>query len=425
MENKTKFFKSAVLLQFFPIILLGIFLYSKFEKQEILNIREFHPHELNIGTLFPVIIFLVCCIFSLPYLFSKKEYNDPENDIDVQKKLRTENFWKFAFYSNVVLLLLLSTFLAVINFLHPKAFIITGNEFYYVFIFLQALSVVVLSLILASFMLSSGVLWKTNKTLSVIILSFCFIFFITWTWIDFICINEFKKYSEYYYLAEEAPDEITEDVVEVTPEEYDYQGDVSENRGELIEIEEAWNYFLNNKYDLKGKQEFTEIRFPMYSNFLLNTEDDGDYFLTGYLKNLRNDPKMISLAFEMYQSVLYNSVSRRTYRIGNFDKVIDGLLFTYEDLFDNENEGNLQKIYKIMTAEREGYGLDAGEYYPELEKYFTPETIELLESTRLSNGSQFSNGDIVWFYSFWARRNHENNSDEVVSVLREIKENYN
>ena len=78
-----------------------------------------------------------------------------------------------------------------------------------------------------------------------------------------------------------------------------------------------------------------------------------------------------------------------------------------------------------MTAEREGYGLDAGEYYPELEKYFTPETIELLESTRLSNGSQFSNGDIVWFYSFWARRNHENNSDEVVSVLREIKEYYN
>ena len=78
-----------------------------------------------------------------------------------------------------------------------------------------------------------------------------------------------------------------------------------------------------------------------------------------------------------------------------------------------------------MTAERDGYGLDAGDYYPQLEKYFTAETVELLESTRLSNGSQFSNGDIVWFYSFWARRNHEGNVNEVLSVLREIQENYN
>lgn len=423
MKNKAKFFKSTILLQFIPVTLLGIFLYSKFKRQEILNIPELHPHELNIGALFPVVFFLACGLISIPYLFSKKTESDEE--ADSQKILRTNNFWKFAFYSNVVLLLLVSIFLTIANLRHPKEFIIIGDEFYYVLVFLQALSIPVLSLILASFMLSSGVLWKTNKTLATVILFFGFLLFGAWIWMDLLCINEFRRISENHYLENEIPVETSDDVVEVEPEDYEYQGDVSEDRGESVQLEEAWNYFLNHKYDLSGKQEFTEVRFPIYSNFLLNTEDDGDYFLTGYVNEIRRDPKMISLAFEMYQSILYNSVSRRTYRIANFDKVIDGLLFTYEDLHSEENEGNLQKIYRIMSAEKEGYGLDAGEYYPELEKYFSTETIELLEATRLSNGSQFSNGDIVWFYSFWARRHHENNSDEVVSVLREIKENYN
>lgn len=424
MNNKTRFFKSTILLQFILISILGVFLYSKFERQEILNIPELHPNEFTIGTLFPVIFFVICCLISIPYLFSKEIIQETE----IQKTLRIKNFWKFSFYSNAILVILILIFSVIINLQHTKEIIVRGDEIYYLFVFFQALLPVLLSLILASFMLTSGIYWNTNKGLASITLFLGFFFFMIFVGPDYMFMNEFRKMSAYHYefLELENSAEETPVVVEEEIDESQYQeGDSSEDRGESIEIEEAWNYFLNNKYDLKGKQEFTEVRFPMYSNFLLNTEDDGDYFLTGYVKEIRKDPKMISLAFEMYKSILYSSVSRRTYRIGNFDKVIDGLLFTHEDLYSDEKVGNLQKIYKIMSAEREGYGLDAGEYYTELEKYFTPETIELLESTRLSNGSQFSNGDIVWFYSFWARRNHEKNSDEVVSILREIKENYN
>lgn len=427
MDKQTRFFKSTILLQFLPISLLGIFLYSKFQRQEILNIPELHPNEFTIGTIFPVLFFIICAVISIPYLFSKKNIEETE-ETEIQKRLRIKNFWKFSFYGNAILAVLILIFSVVINLQHTKEIIVRGDEFYYLFVFFQALLPVLLSLILASFMLTSGVYWNTNKALASIILFIGFFFFVIFVGSDYMLMNEFRKLSTYHYeyLELENSAQETPSVVEEEIDDSEYQeGDSSEDRGESVEIEEAWNYFLNNKYDLKGKQEFTEVRFPMYSNFLLNTEDDGDYFLTGYVKDIRRDPKMISLAFEMYQSVLYSSVSRRTYRIANFDKVIDGLLFTYDDLYSDGNERNLQKIYNIMTAEREGYGLDAGEYYPELEKYFTPETIELLESIRLSNGSQFSNGDIVWFYSFWARRNHENNSDEVVSVLREIKEYYN
>lgn len=424
MDNKTKFYRCTMLFQFFPIALLGIFLYSKFQKQEILNIPEMHPNEFIIGSSFPVLFFIGCCIFSIPYLFSKQSIEE-NHELQMQKKLRQKNFWKFAFYSNVALLVIFLLFLAFVNFQHKREFIIAGDEIIYLFIFFQALFVVLASLILASFMLAAGVYWKTNKTLAIIILTLGFSFFGTWVALEYLFLSEFKRMSEYYYV-EEIPLENEAEVVEVPFEESDYpQGDSSEDRGESVEIEEAWNHFINNKYDLKGKQEFTEIRFPMYSNFLENTENDGDYFLTGYVDEIRKDPAMISLAFQMYKTVLYSSVSRRTYRISNFDKVIDGLLFTYDDLMSDESAGNMQKIYKIMAAKREGYDLDAGEYYAQLEKYFTPETIDLLENTRLSNGSQFSNGDIVWFYSFWARRNHENNIEEVVSALKEIKEYYN
>lgn len=427
MDNQTRFFKSTILLQLIPIALLGIFLYSKFQKQEILNIPELHPNEFTIGTLFPVIFFVICCIISIPYLFSKKITEETE-ETEIKKSLRIKNFWKFSFYGNVILVVLILIFSVIINLQHTKEIIVRGDEIYYLFVFFQALLPVLLSLILASFMLTSGVYWNTNKGLAVITLFLGFFFFVIFVGSNYLLMNEFRKMSTYHYesLELENSAEETPVVVEEEIDESQYQeGDSSEDRGELIEIEEAWNYFLNNKYDLKGKQEFTEVRYPMYSNFLLNTEDDGDYFLTGYVNEIRKDPAMISLAFEMYKSVLYSSVSRRTYRIANFDKVIDGLLFTYEDLTSEENSGNMQKIFRIMNAPRDGYDLDAGEYYPQLEKYFSTETIELLESTRLSNGSQFSNGDIVWFYSFWARRNHEGNVSEVLSALKEIQENYN
>ena len=427
MNNQTRFFKSALLLQFIPIALLGVFLYSKFERQEIANIREFHPNEFNIGMLFPVIFFVVCGLISIPYLFSKKNSEETE-EAEIQKNLRTKNFWKFSFYFNAVLATFILIFFGILNLQHPKEFIVRGDEIYYFFVFFQALLPVLLSLILGSFMLASGVYWKANKMLATITLFLGFFFFVAFVGCDFLLLNDFKKMSDYHHGQIDFENNPAEEPV-VVEEEFDesqYQeGESIEDQQEATKIEEAWDYFLNHKYDLKGKQEFTEVRYPMYSNFLSNSEEDGDYFLTGYVKEIRRDPQMISYAFETYKYVLYSSVSHRTYRIANFDKVIDGLLFTYEDLTSEANSGNMQKIFRIMNAPREGYDLDAGEYYAQLEKYFTPETIELLESTRLSNGSQFSNGDIVWFYSFWARRNHEGNADEVVAILREIQENYN
>lgn len=426
MNVKTRFFKSVLLLQFPMILLLGIWLYSSFEKQEFLTISSIHPYEVNFLITSPAIFFCSSFLLSGIYFLLKHKNND-EEEIEIQKKLRVANFWNFAFYCNVFCIIIILLFTLIANLQLKDIFVIEGSLVIYIFAFFQVLLVPVLSLIVASFLLSSGIYWKTNRSLAIITLILGFVFLMSWITAEYAFIDEFKRISENYALMkdyETVPE--TQTVTEVEADENEYHEDeFREESVEAIEIQDAWEFFINNKYDLKGKQEFTEIRYPMYSDFLGNTEEDKDYFLSGYVQEIRKNPEAISFAFQTYKYVLYNSVSKRTYRIANFDKIIDGLLFTYEDLFSEESDGNAQKIYRIMSAPRESYDLDAGEYYTQIEKYFTPETIELLESTRLSNGSQFSNGDIVWLYSFWARRNDEKNRDEVVSILREIKENYN
>ena len=167
MDKQTRFFKSTIILQFLPISLLGIFLYSKFQRQEILNIPELHPNEFTIGTIFPVLFFIICAVISIPYLFSKKNIEGKE-ETEIQKTLRIKNFWKFSFYGNAILAVLILIFSVVINLQHTKEIIVRGDEFYYLFVFFQALLPVLLSLILASFMLTSGVYWNTNKGLALI-----------------------------------------------------------------------------------------------------------------------------------------------------------------------------------------------------------------------------------------------------------------
>ncbi|HEU4495756.1 MAG TPA: hypothetical protein VFR70_01775 [Flavobacterium sp.] len=427
-NTKTAFFKSVLLLQFPMLSLLGILLYVNYERQEFLAIPAIHPHEVNVAIAVPAILFCASLLLSGAFLLLKRKKQE-EDEAEIQKQLRIKNFWKFAFYCNIFFLIIILLFTLIANLQLTAIFLVEGSALIYFFIFFQALLVPLLSMIVASFMLSSGIYWSSNRGLASVILALGLFLLISWICAEYIFIKEFKNMSESYaYLKnyEEAPEETVAEV-EIDESRYQEEGEEEprEDQAEAVELEEAWDSFIKNRYDLKGNERLTDTRYYTYSNFLQASEDDKDYFLSKYFKDIRRSPATISFAFETYKYILYNSVSRRTYRIANFDKIINGLLVAYDDLTSEESAGNIQKIYDIMSAEREGYDIDAGDYYPQLEKYFTQEAIYQLEDMRLSNGSQFSNGDIVWLYSFWARRNHEKNMDEVVAVLREIKENYN
>jgi hypothetical protein len=197
------------------------------------------------------------------------------------------------------------------------------------------------------------------------------------------------------------------------------------NLTEEEKINQGLEYFYQNEGLFDGEN-FDERRYYFSSNFITNTDKSiENYFLSTYANNLRNQPKKIVDAFEKYNNLFYNLISKRAYRVSNIDKIIEGLIISYDDLITDDNPyENMQEIYKIMKFQS-GYDADAKEFYPKIEPYIAIESLTNIEKIRLSSGKQFSDGDVVWFYSFWARRNKEGNINQVFEVISSIKEHYN
>lgn len=149
---------------------------------------------------------------------------------------------------------------------------------------------------------------------------------------------------------------------------------------------------------------------------------DNNNIIKYFIKeNSQDNEKFIDLIDET-KSKFYRIVSGRTYRISNVDKILSGLLLSYEDLYEKQENSNkcLKSIYKLMNNDNR----DAEYYYDDIEKYISPESLEIYENIRNSNGSQFTNGDLVWYYSFWARRNNEGNAEQTVAIIRDVIEHY-
>lgn len=198
MDNKTKFFRSVILLQFILVFLLGIFILFNLQHQKILKIRYLHPYEFTYGFVLPMLFFGVSLVVSTWYLFSKKEYSI-ENEIDILKAKRLQNFWKFAFYWNVFIVI----FIAIVSagVFRQDPCVIDQPILFYILIYVRCLIVLIVSMVMASLFLSSGIYWKSNKTLAAIIVIFSFFIIFMAFIFEILFIGEFmtasKGYKEY------------------------------------------------------------------------------------------------------------------------------------------------------------------------------------------------------------------------------------
>lgn len=183
--------------------------------------------------------------------------------------------------------------------------------------------------------------------------------------------------------------------------------------------------YLCEYQDIFQGENFDESRYSFCNNFIDETNFyDGKYYLTNYINNLRNKPDKIIESFEKYKYFFYNLISERTYKTSNIDKIISGLLLSYNDIYSDENHNTkLKDIYDIMKFQK-GYDVDAKELYPKIEPFISNETLNSIEEIRLSSGKQFADGDIVWFYSFWARRKKEGNINEVYTIINDMNSYY-
>ncbi|WP_291147182.1 hypothetical protein [Flavobacterium sp. UBA7680] len=440
MNKKTKFFKNVLLLQFIPILLLGILILSNFREQKTLRIRQLHPYEFNYGYAIPLLVFGIGLVLALFSLFSKQENIPQDDEAEILKIKRQQNFWKFAFYCNVFFLAVIAIFSVIIS--QEDSIIVDDPVLFYGSIISRALLVVVISLVTASFFLAAGINWKESKTLAVFILIFSFLIIGASVFGDILFMGKFHEASESYKIAknekripaegeEQFGDYDGDDSYEES-EEGDYQE--SEEVQEPIEIDksrleasceaitqklfgekEAWQVNVKEFW----QDYFVDVRW-FISSQLGSDSEDSYFYLFNYIENLKDRPKELQSAFESYKSILYNTLSKETYQDKHLDEIVDGLLMAYDDVGTDSEK--LNEIYKVMQSDPEKSGTySIAGYLPGLEKYCSPYALRELRRDKVFCAHS---SDVVWFYSFWARRNKDGSVNEAVSILKEIKEHY-
>lgn len=418
MDNKAKFFKTVLMLQFVPALLIGVLILMHFRPQKLLNIRGLHPYEFNYGYAAPLIFFGICFLLSVVVLFLKPQNNE-EDEADLQKKNRQKNFWKFAFYCNLFFIVIIGIFLIAIS--RKDSLVINEPIQFYSIVFSRSLLVILLSLVTASFLLSAGIYWKTNKTMGIVILIFAFLIVCFSLVFEAIFVGVFIQQSEAYVNSKSEKSLPSAEAAEAS-EEYVEESEEEDPEVEKSKLISSWNSLIADWGGLEGKSDFQEVRRLIGSSLDDHITENDHYYLVQFIDNVRDQPEGIVYEFENYKAIIYNVISPQTYQQANFDKVVNGLLLAYDDI-GSEND-KLIEIYQVMSVQDKNIQL-LQEYFPKFESYFSPETIEKINELKLSSADWSMKSDLVWFYSFWARRNHEGNSKQIAIILNEIKEHYN
>ncbi len=175
--------------------------------------------------------------------------------------------------------------------------------------------------------------------------------------------------------------------------------------------------FFDRTYLLDGSLLFSTVRYGLI--------DEGyDVFLDETINKTRKNVGKLEEFINNYKQDFFDLVSPRTYRISNMDNIVTGLLLSYNDLYTDEanTDKNLKSIFKLMNTDDDKL---IKIYFKDIEKYMSQQSSQAFENIRNSNGSIFSDSDIVWFYSFWARRYNERNSKQAIDIILEIDQHYN
>lgn len=420
MDKKTRFFKTVLLVQFIPALLFGVLILMNFRSQKILKIRGLHPYEFNYGQIAPLLIFGIAFFIGVLTLFFKAQETENTEE-ETQKIIRQKNFWKFAFYSNVFFLTIITVFSIAIYF--KKPFVIQEVVFFYSLVFSRAILVIILSLLLGAFLLATGIYWKTNKAMGGIIFLFGFFIVLMSFAYEVVFIDQFMsaslRYNDYVDSKKSNSNEVKEtgDYEDETDnEDYAYE----EHEAKLIS---SWKSLIQDWGGLEGKYDFYDVRILLNRSLEDNITINDYYYFVQEVDDLRKNPEEFYSAFENYRSAFYNLVSPATYHAANFDKIVEGLLLTYDDI--GEDNQKLEEIYNAMNVSNDTPGPTMEGYYAQFENNFSLSIIQKLQNYKLTNGDGFKDSDLMWFYSFWARRNKEGTAKDIAIILNEIKEYYN
>lgn len=444
---KTKIFKLTALIQ----LILGLlwsadFFFDPFWKEEkVLVIKSIHPNEFYWSFAFLIILFAIGFVIAVVVaLVLRLIFGTTEASLDstiILKEARSSTYWQFTFFTSFIFSLGLFLFGFYIKTTQSAILLYNKDEIvpYY---FGTILSALIFSFIIGLLLLSTHVLWKTNKPSAVVMALLAFVFFS----IPFLLGNSFNSVCGYqnYYHSEDGTgvvkDASTTQVV-TTDSDYD-QVNEEEEESQRFSIERLWENSEVNIASLDNtvkqfiyyvfQYDSDNLRFARSSyggfindDFQLMINNDkvkADNYEKGKINSrhvyntLYNDNDRILAVFERYNHLLFDLVSNKEFKKNNMDLFTNVLLMSYNDLdLFNPNNQKLKEMYEIMDKGPDYFKDDY--YYEKIKPYVSENLLKKYEAITFSDGSKMNEQDIVWAYSFWARRHSQGNLDAAHTIL--------
>lgn len=447
---KNSFFKTSILIEFLLIIIVSAYFLTNLppSNNRVVTILNVHPYEFYLVLAASSIVLLISSLIALFFdLIIQLKVNKVTEDVN-SKPIIKNQFWKFTFYGNVIISILILTF-TVYTYLTNEFEMILYNHYEFNGYLLPVLiGQFIVSLCVGALLLSSSTLWKQNKALGIITL--CFGFLLTILPLGYGMYLKAKCYYDqeerlFPGFVEEGEPTAVVAAEDYEEEHYDMGEEYEEgNEEDYFSFSNLWDNPAEDEekvrsaikliaygiLDENGKNSLGTLRW--YYNSINTSKDDNSELSLTYFKkikeNIKKQPDIVKQAFDNYKYLLYEIVPTKLFIRNDGDIIVELLLLSYYDIKSDDNPDlTLSEISKIMTSRpknKYGYYDDATEYYQELKLLVSEKMISKYKTLNYGSGYSVSEGDIVWAYSFWARRNKEGNTQAVLEILNEVKKHY-
>lgn len=392
------------------------------------------PEEAAIikSTIVPLIILLIIGLCLITFTVKTLKNLSGEG---TEKTKATTYFWIGFMYVTIFFSL---TYILISSFI---CYLVTEDlEGIVEILFFQFIFFIPFSLLIACLSVCSSLSWGKIKPLAILIIVVCTIlyFIVIFNFIVYIS----KTSSLVYARVDNLISDYSQEGIDL------YTIDDEEQAGEPVSGEE--NYFtpvyldflwenashenandsiikaLNYAVTLYDEDPYTNIK-----NHTPPDEDTREYYddndseagaFNKIWKYLSANRDMVDYnrLFRTYLPFIKNAVNQDTYYEHHYDKTIKMLQSSYSDLITYEEEDvvdytKMEEVYSIMSQGDKSYD----EQYDLLKKYVSDSNLLLY----IYDG-KIDEPMVVWAYSFWGRRHHEDIVDKVSYILEEIREVY-
>lgn len=480
-----RLYKFTIIIEFILVILFTVVLFTNpfWIDHSRLEINSIHPNEFYVALSLLFILLTVSFLTSLAVTAVFKD--DPienKSEQDTIKKKRNFNFWKFTFLTNLSFVSCLLVYSLFEKLTSKHTIVIYEPEVFLRDYLIFTLVILMLSLFIGALCLSAGTLWRTNRLSSSILGIAIILFFFT----PFFMVSKYKKHCENIH--KNQSNKITNSETEETGEcnesyysEDDEDGsfsfaelweDPSQDESNVLGGLESFllmlldfdfdilniideqdtsniNKYLINLFEKKETIiQLANMRSMAY-RYLVDyetpsdpedidesettddsQESESEDYNPNYEKLLQmrdeinRDPEKMKASFEKYNHLLYSLISPELYKKADFDKITKLLILSHDDIYNSENpEKVLAKIYSNMLVPKKKVEYIQF-YYKSISPFISDKSQDYINYCNTKHYALTSEDDIVWIYSFWARRDREGNSQEVYNILTQIKEHY-